>query len=232
MRLLPRPRPDVDIAIVKESALPVEWSVLVGHCLENEIVRLPELVHHADGILVGAGELVRHAFDEAHLQPPARDHVDGGKLLGDAQRIGAMADRISEHQKARAPGLPRQHREADHHGRGHASRRLVVLVEHDVEAELIGEQPLVVEAVIELSGYSGIAFAVRQVHAQRAIVIVPGVRIGLLGEMIDPHDQSAPSRKANTVCANASGCSRCGKWPARSTGAKRAFAMAAQNARP
>jgi hypothetical protein len=93
---------------MEELAFPVEGSVVAGHGLDDEIVGLPESVHHADRILVRAGELIRNALDEAHLQPPARDHVDGGKLLGDAQRVGAVADRIAEHQQAGALGLARQ----------------------------------------------------------------------------------------------------------------------------
>src|SRR5205823_4636481 len=65
MRLLPRPRPDVHLPIMEELAFPVERGVVARHRLDDEIVRLPEPVHDADGILVGARKLVGHALDEA-----------------------------------------------------------------------------------------------------------------------------------------------------------------------
>ena len=61
----------------------------------------------------------------------------------------------------------------------------MMLVEHDVEAELVGELPLVVIAVEQIGGDARIAFAVQQVDAQRAGMIVPGRVIGLLGELVD-----------------------------------------------
>ena len=77
----------------------------------------------------------------------------------------------------------------------------MVLVEHDVVAELVGDQPLVVIAVEQVGGDDGIALAVRQVDAQRALVILPGVGIGLLGELVDSH-RDFPSTKAKMRSAN------------------------------
>ena len=74
----------------------------------------------------------------------------------------------------------------------------MVLVEHDLEAELVGEQPFVVVAVEEIGRDPRIAFAVRQVDAQRALVVPPGLRIGLLGELVDFHAK-APMPKAPRV---------------------------------
>ncbi len=68
-----------------------------------------------------------------------------------------------------------------------------MLVEHDVEAELVGQQPLVVIAVNKIRGDARIALAVGQVDAQGALVVVPRVRIGLLGELIDAHARSLPA---------------------------------------
>ncbi len=96
------------------------------------------------------------------------------KLLGDAQWIGSMADRIAKHQKPRLFGGARQDRKADHTDGRHAGRGLVVLVEHDVETKLVAELVLVVVAVKQIGGDARIAFAVRQNHAQRAGMIVPG----------------------------------------------------------
>src|SRR5262249_22739639 len=125
----------------------------------------------------------------------------------------------------------------DDHRRRHAGRGLMMLVHHDVVTELVGEHPFVVITVEEIGRDLGIAFAVRQVDAQRALMVLPGVRIGLLGELIDLHEWVLSRRfidyhqlpaKARTWRANASGCSMCGKWPARSIGANRAPGIAAQ----
>ena len=231
MRLLPGPRPDVDVAVVEILAFPVERPVVAGHRLDDEVVRLPEPVHDADRILVGGGKFVGHALDEAHVEAAARDHVDGGQLLGAAQRIGPVTDRIAEHQKPRVLGDARQHRKADHHGRRHAGRGLMMLVEHDVEAELVGELPLVVIAVKQIGGDVRIAFAVRQIDAQRAGVIVPGRVIGLLGELVDSHGcvvslhvhvrGEGQHRRRNPWAAPDAG-----KCPARSIGSKRAPGIA------
>ena len=42
----------------------------------------------------------------------------------------------------------------------------MVLVEHDVEAEVVGEQPFVVVAVEQIGRDARVAFAIRQVDAQ------------------------------------------------------------------
>ena len=187
MRLLPRPRPDVHLAIMEMLAIPVERAIVAGHRLNDEIVRLPESLHHADGILVGCCEFVRHALDEPHIEAPTRDDVDRRKLLRLPQRIGPVSDGITEHEQPGTRGLPRQHGEPDDHGRRHAGRGLVMLIEHDVEAELIGEHPFVVITVEQIGRDLGIAFPVRQIDAQRAAVICPCIRIGLLGELVDSH---------------------------------------------
>ena len=57
-------------------------------------------------------EFLRHASDEAHFEPAARNHVDGRQLFGGAQRIGTIGDGVAEHEKPRVFGDARQHREA------------------------------------------------------------------------------------------------------------------------
>src|SRR5579871_764411 len=63
----------------------------------------------------------------------------------------------------------------------------MMLVEHDVEAELVGELILVVIAMKQVGGDARIAFAVREDHAQRAGMLVPGRIIGLFAKLIDSH---------------------------------------------
>ena len=196
MRLLIGARPDVDAAVLEIFALPRERPVVRRHRLENEVVRLPEPVHHPHWARVRRHDLVRHALDEAHLQPAARDHVDDRHLLGDPQRVVAVGDRRAEAEQPRAFGLPRQDREREVHRRAHAGRGRVVLVDDDVEAEFVGQHPLVEIAVIEARRDLRIAMPVGQVHAQRFRVCEPGVGIGLLGEGVDFHrTYSAVSRE-------------------------------------
>ncbi len=61
----------------------------------------------------------------------------------------------------------------------------MMLVEHDVEAEFVGRLIFVVVAMKQVGGDARITFAVREDDAQRAVVIVPGRIIGLLGELIE-----------------------------------------------
>ena len=63
----------------------------------------------------------------------------------------------------------------------------MMLIEHDVEAELVGKLPLVVIAVEEFGRAHGIDSAVRQIHAQRTAMVVPHVGIRLLRELEDSH---------------------------------------------
>ena len=219
MRLLPDARPDIHLAIVEILAFPVEGAVMRRHRLDDEIMRLPEAVHQINRILVRGRDLVGNALDETHIEAAARDHVDGRELLGDAQRIGTMPDRIAEHQEPRLFGRARQNRKPDDDRRRHAGRGLMMLVEHDVEAEIVDRLVFVVIAVKQVGGDARIAFAIGKDHAQRAFMLVPGRVIGLFAELIDPHAtrSCALPAKAKTFSANSFGCSSCGKCPARST---------------
>ena len=192
MRLLPHPRPDIDVPVLKEFAVPIEVFVVGGHRLENEIVRLPEAVHQLGRIAVRRGDLVGDALDKTHVEPAARNHVDGRQFLGGAQRIGPVPDRIAEHQEPRLFGGARRDGKPDHHRRRHAGRGLMMLVEHDVEAEIVAKLPLVVIAMEQVGGDARIAFPVREGDAQRAGVLVPGRVIGLFAEVINSHGTPLP----------------------------------------
>jgi len=63
----------------------------------------------------------------------------------------------------------------------------MMLVEHDVEAELVAELPLVVIAMEQVGGDARIALSVRERHPQRAGMLIPRRVIGLFGEVIDSH---------------------------------------------
>src|ERR1700683_901125 len=69
----------------------------------------------------------------------------------------------------------------------------MMLVEHDVKTELVRQLPLVVIAVKQISGDARVAFAIQQIDAQRAGMIVPGRVIRLFGELVDSHFASSVS---------------------------------------
>src|SRR6266568_4534243 len=187
VRLLVHARPDVDVAVLEMLALPVERAVDRGHRFNDEVVRLPEAVHLADRRAHRERHLVRHAAHQAHLQAPARDHVDHRELLGDAHRVEAVGDRVAEREEPRALRLPREDRERHRRDRAAAGRGRVVLVDHDVQAQLVGEHPLVEAVMVVLGHHAWIAVAAGKNHAQRLVLRRPGVGTGLLGKVVDPH---------------------------------------------
>jgi len=142
-RLLVGPRPDVDVAVVEEFALPVERPIGRRHRLQNEVVRLPIAAHQIGGVAVGRRDLIGRPFDQPHLQPAARQDVEPGHLLGDPHRVGAVGDRGAERQEARALGFAGDDRQRHRHRDREASRGAVVLVDHDVEADLVAQRELV-----------------------------------------------------------------------------------------
>ncbi len=149
---------------------------------------LPEALHLKHRIHVRRGDLGRHSFDEAHLEATARDHVDGRELLGDAQRIWSVCDRVSEHEKSGPLRDPCQDRERNHSSGRHACRRRMMLVDHDVETELVCELPLVVVPMEEIGSPGRVEMPVRKVHPERPLMLVPGVGVWLLGELEHSHE--------------------------------------------
>ncbi len=160
---------------------------MARHRLDDEIVRLPVALHDADRVLVRDRKLVRHALDEAHVEPAAREHVDGRKLLGAAQRIGPVADRIAEHEEPRMLRLARQHRERHDRGARHAGRGRVVLVHHDVQAELVREPPFVVVPMQQVGSDPRVLLGIGKIDPQRAVMLRPRREVRLLGELVDAH---------------------------------------------
>ncbi len=228
VRLLVGARPDVDLAVVEIASLPVERPVMGGPRLHDQVVRLPHAVGHPHRVRVLRRQLERHAADEAALEPAARNDVDHRHLLGDARRLAPVGQRVAQHQDAGVLGDARQDRRHQRHRRHRAGGGLVVLVQHDVQAELVGDLPLVDAVVVDVGALDRIVVRVREDHPdvlQR--VGRRQVRIGGFAEMIDSHDVflslAAPQRaKSVTSFRKASGCSMLGAWPAASTWAKRA----------
>ena len=62
-RLLVGARPDVDVAVVEELALPIERTIRRRHRFKDQIVRLPIAAHQIGRIAVGRCDLVRGALD-------------------------------------------------------------------------------------------------------------------------------------------------------------------------
>ena len=181
MRLLVGARPDVDRAVVEMRPLPVERAVMAGHRLQDQIVRLPEAVDQIGRVGVGRRDLERHALDKPHIEPAARDDVDDRIFLGDADRVVAVADRHAERQQPHLLGLARQDRHRDRAHRIGAGRRRVVLVGHDVDAELVAQRPFVEIAVVEV----GADFRVEQ-------AVGNDDPVGIAGDAPRPGDR--PSR--------------------------------------
>ena len=183
-------------------------------------MRLPIAAHQLGRVAVGRRDLVGGAFDEAHLQPAARQHVEPGHLLGDAHRVGPVGDRRAERQQPRALGFAGDDRQGHRHRNGQAGRGAVVLVDHDVEPDLVAQRELVEIAVQQVVADLRVVVAVRQHDAQRAALqaFLPGRVIGHFREIPDAHRAAScqwlPSTKAASLSAKASGCSQCGKWPA------------------
>src|SRR2546425_9278070 len=108
VRLLVRPRPDVHLPVVEVLALPVEGAVVARPRLHDQIVGLPEALHHTGRPMISGRYLVWDAAHEPALQAAARVDVDHRHLLGHAYGLAPVRDRIAENQDARLAGLARE----------------------------------------------------------------------------------------------------------------------------
>jgi len=70
-----------------------------------------------------------------------------------------------------------------------------MLIEHQVESEIIGQQVFVMVAMKQIGRALGVASPVGQVDAQIAVRVVPGFRVRMFAEVIDSHDER-PSMNA------------------------------------
>src|SRR5215472_8610011 len=67
VRLLVGSRPDIYLPVMKMRALPIEWAVERRHRLQDQVVRLPEALHHVGRAAVRRRDFERHTLDKAHL---------------------------------------------------------------------------------------------------------------------------------------------------------------------
>ena len=220
-RLLIRPRPDVDVAVMEELALPAERAVGRRHRLQDQVVRFPVAAHQIGRVAVGRRDLVGRALDEAHLQPAARQYVEPGHLLGDAHRVGPVGDRGAERQQPRALGFARDDRQRHRHRDRQAGRGAVVLVDHDVEPDLVA-QPELVEVAVEqlmpdLAGRNWRSAIPPAASRASAPPPRPGDRPSRRNTRrasVPPGYALRPSTNADRRWTNSSGCSQWGKCPA------------------
>ena len=186
-RLLDRLGPAIDVAQLGVAA--VEGERLVGRPrLADQVVRLGVLLagQRRDGA-VGVVGVHRGADREARDQPPARQHVEHGELLGHAQRRIVERDRVAEHDQRRLRGPARQGRRHDVGRRHQAVGVGVVLVDADaVEAHLLGIFELVEILVIGDVAELGLVHAVGQVDPDRAVLLPEVVRHVRPGHQMEP----------------------------------------------
>ena len=101
MRLLDRPRPDVDVALLVEAAVEGE-GLLLGPRLHDEVVRLEiALAQHRRVLAVGVAGVHRRADREAGDQPPARDAVDHREFFGHPRRRVVERERVAHARRSR-----------------------------------------------------------------------------------------------------------------------------------
>ena len=186
-------------------ALPVERTVMAGHRLQDQVVRFPETPHQFGGVGVGGGDFERHAFDEAHLDAAARNDVEHRIFLGNADRVVAIADRHAEREEPHLFRLTRQYCHRDRAHRVGASRGRVVLVGHDVDAELVAQRPLVEIAVIEIGADLRVEEPARDCDPIGVAELRPGRVVGHLAEMPNLHHNTSARAKRPIASATSAG---------------------------
>ena len=78
-------------------------------------------------------------------------------------RPGQVGERIAQYQNARGLGFPRQDASDDGNRWDHAGRRLMMLVQHDLNAQILGHEPHIEELVVVVGASFGIEMFVGQI---------------------------------------------------------------------
>ena len=99
-RLLVRAWPDVDVGVGEELALPTERAVMGGQGFLDQVDGFPLALADAHRVGVAGGHFCRAGFDEANIEPAARQHIDRRVFRGDADRVGADGDQRTEREDA------------------------------------------------------------------------------------------------------------------------------------
>ena len=95
MRLLIRPRPDIDVAVMEEAPFVADRTILRDPGLDDQVERFPVSLVHPNRIAIGRRDLPWDASHEADLYAAARHNVGERHFLGDADRLPPISDRIS-----------------------------------------------------------------------------------------------------------------------------------------
>ena len=183
MRLLDRPRPDVDVALLVEAAVEGE-RLFLGPGAQHEVVGLVVAVAQLARVgAVGISRVHRRADREAGDEPAARDAVDHGELFGYPRRRIVEREAVAEHADRRVRGAPRQRR-GDQVWRRHQAVAVgMMLVAADrVEAALGRMLELVEELVVHVMRALGVE--------QRGVDVDPDGRVLLLeivGQLLVGH---------------------------------------------
>ena len=176
MRLLERPRPRVHVVEAVEPA--VEWErALFGPGAQDQLGGLVEALARVRRVDSGREVLRADAAHESRDDAAARDDVEHGNLLGDAQRVLAERQPVAEDRDLRSGSPAHEHRRHHVGARHRAVAVLVMLVDAEpVPAELLRVLELVEVLVVERVADRGVVVAVRQRHPRRRLVVVHDVR--------------------------------------------------------
>src|SRR2546425_7505402 len=170
MRLLVRPRPDIHLPVVEVLPFPVEGTIVTGPGLQDQVVGLPKALHHTRWPVVAGRKLVRHAPDEADLQAAARVDVDHSHFLSHAHGLAPVGDRVAENEQPGPFRLAGKNTHDDRTSRVKVGRRLVVLVDHNLKAQLFGDYPLVNITVVEVGPDLRVVIAVGKRDSDRVVL--------------------------------------------------------------
>ena len=233
MRLLVHPRPHVHLPGVKVVALPVERAVDRSPRLHDEVDRLPEPLLHQHRVHVRRGDLLRHPTHEAHLDATARDHVAHRHLLGDADRLLTVRDRIAEDQQPGVLRLASEYGQRERCTRVDTRRGGVMLVHHHVEPGGVGGAVEIEVPLVELCATHRIEHTRRQRDAHGfELTVRREVGIRHLGEEPRAKGHASPSATSRWISSmmarGHSSSTRCAASATRTTraGGTNAFAYA------
>ena len=162
VRLLIGTGPDVDLTMVKVFALPVKRPVVTGPGLEDQVIRLPKALHHTRGSMITGRHFIWHATHKADLQASAGVDIDHGHLFCHPHGLASVGNRVAENQQAGRFGFTGEDTHDDRAGRVEIGRGLMVLVHHDIEPQLLSNQPFVDKPVIQVGSEFRIVVAIRE----------------------------------------------------------------------